>query len=83
MVHCKICGLLSSQHPVEGSRMKLIPVTGPRSSWSVRAQALLAASAFALLAAGSAAAAAEAAAPFKADAAKGQQLAAACAACHT
>jgi cytochrome c553 len=63
--------------------MKSILVPGQRSSWSVRAQALLAASAFALLAAGPAAAAAEAAAPFKADPAKGQQLAAACGACHT
>ncbi len=61
--------------------MKLILVPGQRSSWSARAQALLAASAFALLAAGPAAAN-EAAAPFKADPAKGQQLAVACAACH-
>jgi cytochrome c553 len=62
--------------------MMSIPVFGQRSSWSVRAQALLAASAFALLAAGPASAS-EAPAPFKADVAKGQQLAAACAACHS
>ncbi len=61
--------------------MKSFPVSGQRSSWSVRAQALLAASALALLSSGPAAA--EAAAPFKADIAKGQQLAASCGACHT
>ena len=62
--------------------MKSIPVSGQRSSWSLRAQAMLAASAFALLVAGPATAS-EAAAPFKADPAKGQQLAATCGACHT
>jgi cytochrome c553 len=63
--------------------MKLISVPGHFARWSARAQTLLAASALALLSAGSASAAAEPAAPFKADPAKGQQLAAACAACHT
>jgi cytochrome c553 len=66
--------------------MKSNSVSGPLARWSVRAQALLAASAFAVLGAvgaGPAAAAAEAVAPFKADLAKGQQLAAACGACHT
>lgn len=62
--------------------MKSIPVSGQPYRWSLRAQALLAASAFALLAAGPASAN-EAAAPFKADLAKGQQLAASCGACHT
>lgn len=65
--------------------MKSIPVSGQRSSWSVRAQTLLATtafSAFTVLMAGPAAAN-EAAAAFKADPAKGQQLAAACVACHT
>ena len=69
--------------------MKSIPVSGPahglRPGWCVRAQTLLAASAFSAFALlmGFPAAASEAAAPFKADPAKGQQLAAACAACHT
>ncbi len=63
--------------------MKSIPVSGQLARWSARAQTLVAASAFAVMCAGPAAAAAEAHAPFKADLAKGQQLAAACGACHT
>jgi cytochrome c553 len=82
MAHCKIRGLLSSQHLVEGFPMKLVPVYGLLSRWSLRAQSLLAASACAALLAGPAGAAAAEAAAFKADPAKGQVLATACAACH-
>jgi cytochrome c553 len=81
-VHCKIRGLLSSQYLVEGFPMKLVPVSGLVTRWSLRAQALLAASACLALLAGPAAAAPAEAAAFKADPAKGQLLATACGACH-
>jgi cytochrome c553 len=82
MGHCKIRGLLSSQHLVEGFPMKLVPVSGLLTRWSLRARALLSASACAALLAGPAAAATAETAAFKADPAKGQLLAAACGACH-
>ena len=62
--------------------MKLILVPVPRSGWAAHAHTLLAASVLAVVCAGPSVAV-EAAAPFKADLAKGQQLAASCGACHT
>jgi cytochrome c553 len=84
MVHCKILGLLCSQHLVEGSRMKSILLSGAtRATHAMGKTAALTAAALVTALIGGTAFANEAVAPFKADPAKGGQLATACGACHT